>query len=93
MTTKPKKDQPAPQEGFRIDSRIDAATQRAPAASSENFCPQAIFTLHCPSSLDYRAIYRFLVTSEGYQTLFQLSFGMKLPTEGGHYGPEQNQGP
>ena len=25
-------------------------------------------------------------------TLFQLSSGMTLPTKGGHYGPEQNQG-
>ena len=25
-------------------------------------------------------------------TLVQLSSGMTLPTKGGHYGPEQNQG-
>ena len=28
----------------------------------------------------------------GPLTLFQLSSGMTLPTKGGHYGPEQNQG-
>ena len=29
---------------------------------------------------------------KSWLTLFQLSSGMTLPTKGGHYGPEQNQG-
>ena len=40
--------------GFGIDSRIVGAASRAPAASREDFPPQAILKLHRPSSLDYR---------------------------------------
>ena len=49
--------------------------------------------------VDYPWSSRFIAYSRGhnstyypYLTLFQLSSGMTLPTEGGHYGPEQNQG-
>ena len=44
-----------PQRGFGIDSRIGAATLRAPAASKENSRPQAILKLRPPSRLDYKA--------------------------------------
>ena len=47
-------DQPAPPEGFEIDSRIGAAAPRAPVASMEDSRPQAILKFHCLSSLDYR---------------------------------------
>ena len=48
-------DQPAPPGGFGIDSRIGAAAPRAPAASKENSCPQAILKFRPPSNLDYKA--------------------------------------
>ena len=51
----PTQDQPAPPGGFGIDSSIGAAAQRAPEASREDSCPQAILKLHHPNSLDYRA--------------------------------------
>ena len=51
----PTQDQPAPQGGFGIDSRIGAAAPRAPAASREDSRPQAILKFHCPSSWDFRA--------------------------------------
>ena len=51
----PTQDQPAPPGGVEIDSRIGAATPRAPAASKENSCPQAILKFRPPSSLDYKA--------------------------------------
>ena len=57
----PTQDQPAPPEGFEIDSRIGAAAPRAPAASKENSCPQAILKLHRPSSFDYRVRHRLPV--------------------------------
>ena len=60
----PNQDQPAPPEGFEIDSRIGAAAPRAPAASKEISCPQAILKLHSPSSLDYRARHGFPVTNK-----------------------------
>ena len=47
-------DQPAPPGGFGIDPRLGAAALRAPAASKEDYRPQAILKLHRPSSLDYR---------------------------------------
>ena len=48
MTTTP------PPGGFGIDPRLGAAALRAPAASKEDYCPQAILKLQCLSSLDYR---------------------------------------
>ena len=51
----PTQDQPAPQEGFEIDSRIDAAALRAPTVSKEDSRPQAILKFRPPSSLDYKA--------------------------------------
>ena len=54
-TSPPGPDQPAPQGGVGIDSRLDAAALKAPAASREDSCPQAILKFHLPSSLDYRA--------------------------------------
>ena len=48
----PTQDQPAPPEGFEIDSRIGAATPRAPTVSKEDSRPQAILKFHPPSSLD-----------------------------------------
>ena len=53
----PNQDQPAPQEGFEIDSRIGAATPRAPAASKENPRPQAILKFQPCNSFDYRVHY------------------------------------
>jgi len=38
---------------FGIDPRVDAVTARAPAASREDSCHQAILKIHHPSSLDY----------------------------------------
>ena len=51
----PTQDQPAPPEGFEIDSRIGAATPRAPTVSKEDSRPQAILKFRPPSSLDYKA--------------------------------------
>ena len=60
----PTQDQPAPPEGFEIDSRIGAAAPRAPAASKEDSRPQAILKFHRPSSLDYRARHRLPVNEK-----------------------------
>ena len=46
---------PNSQGEFGIDPRIGVAATRAPVASREDSCPQAILKVHCPSSLDYRA--------------------------------------
>ena len=51
----PTQDQPAPPEGFKIESKIGAAAPRPPAASKENSCPQAILKFRPSSSLDYKA--------------------------------------
>ena len=59
----PTQDQPAPPGGFGIDSRIDAAAPRAPAASMEDSCPQAILKFHRLSSLDYRVRHELPVIS------------------------------
>ena len=40
---------------FEIYPRIGEITTRAPAASREDSCSQAILKFHHPSSLDYRA--------------------------------------
>ena len=61
MTTKPPPGEPAPTGGSGIDPRLGAATLRAPAASREDSCPQAILKLHRPNSLDYRARHGLLV--------------------------------
>ena len=50
----PTQDQPAPPEGFEIDSRIGAAAPRAPTVSKVDSRPQAILKFHRLSSLDYR---------------------------------------
>ena len=39
-------DLPTPQWGYGIDPRLVAATTRAPAASREDLCPQAIYKFH-----------------------------------------------
>ena len=54
----PTQDQPAPPEGFEIDSRIGAAALRTPTASKEDSRPQAILKVRPPSSLDYKARHR-----------------------------------
>ena len=51
----PTQDQPKPPEEFGIDSKIGAATTRAPAASQEESHYQAILKFHRLSGLDYRA--------------------------------------
>ena len=56
----------APPGGFGIDSRISAATPRAPAALRESSLPQAILKLHRSSSLDYRARHKLLVNGYLY---------------------------
>ena len=61
MTTTPPQDQPTPPRGFGIDPRLGAATLRAPAASKEDYCPQAILKLHRSSSLDYRVRHKLPV--------------------------------
>ena len=48
--------------GFGIDPRIGAAAQRAPAASKEDSCPQAILKVHRPSNLNYRARHRLPIS-------------------------------
>ena len=40
--------------GFGIDPRLGVAALRAPAASKEDYRPQAILRLHHPNRLDYR---------------------------------------
>ena len=62
----PTQDQPAPPEGFEIDSRIGAAAPRAPTASKENSRPQAILKFRPPSSLDYKARHGPQTSSENY---------------------------
>ena len=46
---------PHPQGGFGIDHRLGVAALRIPAASREDFRPQAILKFHCPSCLNYKA--------------------------------------
>ena len=53
----PTQDQSAPPEGFEIDSRIGAAAPRAPAASREDSCPQAVLKFQPRNCLDYRVRY------------------------------------
>ena len=55
MTTTPPQGPTRTSEGFGIDPRLGAAALRAPAASREDSCPQAILKFYRPSSLDYRA--------------------------------------
>ena len=50
----PTQDQSAPPRGFGIDSKIDAAALRAPAASREEYRPQAILKLKPRNSFDFR---------------------------------------
>ena len=44
--------------GVGIDSRIGAAAKRAPAASRENSCLQAILKFQPRNSFDYRVCYK-----------------------------------
>ena len=64
MTDTLPQNQPASPGGFGIDHRLGAAALRAPAASREDSCPQAILKFHHPSSLDYRA-HHFASNIEG----------------------------
>ena len=68
--------QPAPQEGFEIDSKLGAVPLRAPEASREDLRPQAILKIHRPSSLDYRASHVFQVnlTTPLIEYVFALSY-------------------
>ena len=43
--------------GIGIDPRLGVATQRAPVASMENSCPQAILEFQPRNSFDYRVRY------------------------------------
>ena len=61
----PTQDQPPG--GFEIDSRIGAATPRAPAASMEDSRPQAILKFHRLSSLDYRVRHELPVQLRYYR--------------------------
>ena len=54
----PTQDQPAPPEGFEIDSKIGAAAPRATAASKKDSRSQAMLKFHRLSSLDYRTCHR-----------------------------------
>ena len=65
----PTQDQPAPPGGFEIDSRIGAATPRAPAASMEDSRPQAILKFHRLSSLDYRVRHELPVYGWYYDSI------------------------
>ena len=56
---------------FEIDPKLDAATQRAPAASREDFSPQAILKFHRPSRLDCRVRNKLPVMGSKY---FLLAF-------------------
>ena len=60
----PTQDQPAPPEGFEIDSRIGAAAPRAPTVSKVDSRPQAILKFHRLSSLDYRVRHELPVNSK-----------------------------
>ena len=60
----PTQDQPAPPEGFEIDSRIGAAAPRAPTVSKVDSRPQAILKFHRLSSLDYRVRHKLPVQSD-----------------------------
>ena len=53
----PTQDQPTSPGGFGIDSRICAAATKAPAASREDYCPQAILKFKPRNSFDYRVRY------------------------------------
>ena len=66
----PTQDQPAPQGGFGIDSRIGAAAPRAPAASRENSRPQAILKFQPCNSFDYRVSYEPQLAQVLYPTAF-----------------------
>ena len=59
----PTQDQPAPPGGFGIDSRIDAAAPRAPAASMEDSLPQAILKFQPRNSFDYKVRYEPQLTT------------------------------
>ena len=49
-----------------VDSSIGEAAPRAPEASMEDSCSQAILKFHRPSSLDYRARYGLLISRTLY---------------------------
>ena len=72
----PTQDQPAPPGGreFGIDSRIGAASTRAPAASMEDSRPQAILKFHRLSSLDYRVRHELPVTTVSFWLKNQVNF-------------------
>ena len=57
MTTTPPAGPTRNPEGIGIDPRLGAATLRAPAASKEDFCPQAILKFQPRNSFDYRVRY------------------------------------
>ena len=72
MTTTPN---PGPTPGrFRIDSRISAAALRAPAASKEDSCPQAILKFQPLNSFDYRVRYE----PQLYYILINLSVAITI---------------
>ena len=58
--------------GFGIDSGIGAATLRAPAASMEDSCPQAILKFQPRNSFDYRVRYEPQLDSILIQSYFLL---------------------
>ena len=75
MTTTPNPGPTRAPGGFGIDSRIGAATTRAPAASREDYRPQAILKFQLHNSFDYRVCY------EPQQSKFPKSnyFTLNLP--------------
>ena len=66
MTTAPNPGPTRASWGLSIDSRIGAATTRAPAASKVDSHPQAILKFHHSISLDYRAHHGLPVISKNY---------------------------
>ena len=73
-----------PPGGFGIDSMIDAAALRAPAASRENSCPQTILKFQPHNSFDYRVRYEpQLISIVAYVVRFSaaLSYLIKFRME------------
>ena len=71
----PTQDQPAPPEGFEIDSRIGAAAPRAPTVSKVDSRPQAILKFHHLSSLDYRVRHELPVNQVSHFHKFENTIG------------------
>ena len=77
----PTQDQPAPPEGFEIDSRIGAAAPRAPTVSKEDSRSQAILKFRPSGSLDYKARQEPQTRHRDMQTYFVVNVEIYRVTE------------